>query len=140
MWYNWRVYHFCECSVGHGRPEGLGLCQALLDLSLVHRLEDTPAGETTHVRQLHHWCINIWMECLQTRPMPFQMWESMFRQTLQVLLANDTQKSQSSDMPKWHCVLWCYIISRILSDWMSFLVDRQMGCWYVNYACSLYQQ
>ena len=41
------------------------------------------------------------------------MRENTLRNTLHVCAINDTQKIQSSDWPKWHCALWCYVISRL---------------------------
>ena len=36
-------------------------------------------------------------------------------------------------LPKWYCVLWCYVNSRPLSDQKSFQVLQQTGCQYVHY-------
>ena len=42
-------------------------------------------------------------------------------------------KIQSSDFPKWHWALLCYVIPRLLSDQTSFQMVRQTGGRYVNY-------
>jgi len=65
-------------------------------------------------------------------PMLQKVQQNMLRQTLHIQVANDTQKSQSSNWPKWCCALWCYIISRLSSDKTSFQILWQTGCPYVN--------
>jgi len=47
--------------------------------------------------------------------------------------ASDTQKIQSFDWLKWHCVLRRYQHSCLLLNQTSFLIVWQMGCQYVNY-------
>ena len=59
------------------------------------------------------------------------MRESMLCQTLNVRIANVTQKIQSLIGP-WCFVLWCGIISHFLLDFTSFWMVWQMVCWYFN--------
>jgi len=43
-------------------------------------------------------------------------------------IASDIIKIQSSDWPKWHCVLWRYVISHLLWYKTSIQMVRQTGC------------
>jgi len=57
-------------------------------------------------------------------------WESLSCQTLQVRVTSDIQMIQSSNWPKWRCMLWHNVNSRIfVGQQMSF----EQVCWYVNY-------
>jgi len=51
---------------------------------------------------------------------------------MHVHIASDTQTIQSFDWSKWGCTLWCYVISRHISNQTSFPMVCQTGCWYVN--------
>ena len=64
--------------------------------------------------------INVSTEQMKWHPMLWQMRESMLSQILNLLVANDTQKIQFSDQPKWHCALWPNIFSRLKSNQTSF--------------------
>ena len=41
-------------------------------------------------------------------------------------------KIQSSDWPKWRCILWHYVNSFLLSDLMSFQMARKTVCQHIN--------
>jgi len=53
-------------------------------------------------------------------------------------IASDTHTIQPSDCPKWHCVLWCYVNSCLLSDQKSFQMLQQTGCQYGHYVYYLF--
>jgi len=57
------------------------------------------------------------------------MTEIMLCQTLQMSIAKDVQKIQSSDLPKWRA-LWCYVIFCLLFDQVPFNMVWKIGCWY----------
>ena len=58
-------------------------------------------------------------ECLKQCLMLQQMRESTLYRSLNVPIASETQKNQSSDWPRRHCALWSYAIKRFLSDQTS---------------------
>ena len=64
--------------------------------------------------------------CLILRP----MWANRLCQILHVHVASDTKKIQSSELPKWHCMLRRNVNSRLLSDITSFQMVWQTDCRY----------
>jgi len=57
--------------------------------------------------------------------------KACYVKTLHVRIANDTNKIQSFDWPKWHCAIY-YIMSRLLLDKTSFQMVQQKICRYAN--------
>ena len=78
------------------------------------------------------YTINVLTEHLKIHPMLLQMQENMLCQTLHECLAN-THKIQSTDKPRWQCVLWCNFTSSLLSDITLFQMVWNTYCLYVNY-------
>jgi len=68
-------------------------------------------------------------QSLKWHPMPDKMAGSSLRQTLQVCVNTDTQKVQSSDWPKWCCMLWHNVNSCVF---VGHRVSFQQVCRYVN--------